>query len=188
MGARRRHDRRGVVLGATFEELIQEDLGEPWLIAVMLAVFGVVLWWVDRRMRSDRDLTTIGPAYRPVPRHRASARPAAGHLAVGDHDDRGAGDRPGPRSAARFSFLLSIPIVPGPACYKGLDLVRHGLPGIRRRVLLGVRGRGDQRVRRDLRLLTYLGRHEFAVFMWYRLGVAALAFALVATGVREATI
>jgi undecaprenyl-diphosphatase len=37
-------------------------------------------------------------------------------------------------------------------------------------------------------LLTYLRRHDFALFMWYRLAVAALCFALIATGARPATI
>jgi undecaprenyl-diphosphatase len=39
----------GAILGAVFEGPIQEHLGEPWLIAVMLAIFGVLLWWVDAR-------------------------------------------------------------------------------------------------------------------------------------------
>ena len=50
----------GAFLGAVFEGPIQEHLGEPWLIAVMLAVFGVVLWWVDARSPSDRGIDSIG--------------------------------------------------------------------------------------------------------------------------------
>jgi undecaprenyl pyrophosphate phosphatase UppP len=37
-------------------------------------------------------------------------------------------------------------------------------------------------------LLKYLKRHDFKVFMLYRLAVAALVLGLVAAGVREATI
>jgi undecaprenyl-diphosphatase len=37
-------------------------------------------------------------------------------------------------------------------------------------------------------LLTYLRRHDLAVFMWYRLGVAALIIVLVVTGARPATV
>ena len=36
-------------------------------------------------------------------------------------------------------------------------------------------------------LLKYLERHDFKVFMLYRLAVAALVLGLIATGVREAT-
>jgi len=37
-------------------------------------------------------------------------------------------------------------------------------------------------------LLTYLRKHDFAIFMWYRIGVAVLSIVLVATGARPATI
>ena len=37
-------------------------------------------------------------------------------------------------------------------------------------------------------LLGYLRRHTFKAFMYYRLGVAALVFILIATGARSATI
>ncbi|HJQ71846.1 MAG TPA: undecaprenyl-diphosphate phosphatase, partial [Actinomycetota bacterium] len=51
----------GAIIGALFESVIQEKLGAPWLIAVMLVAFGVVLVVVDRRARSDRDFDSIGP-------------------------------------------------------------------------------------------------------------------------------
>ena len=37
------------VIGAVGEETIAENLGEPWQIAILLAVFGLVLGWADRR-------------------------------------------------------------------------------------------------------------------------------------------
>jgi len=51
----------GALAGALFESTIEEKLGQPWLIAVMLAVFGVVLYVVDRICRADRSFETIGP-------------------------------------------------------------------------------------------------------------------------------
>ena len=48
----------GVIVGVLFESVIQEHLGQPWLIAVMLAVFGVVLYVVDRRAPATRTSTT----------------------------------------------------------------------------------------------------------------------------------
>ncbi|HEY3265065.1 MAG TPA: undecaprenyl-diphosphate phosphatase, partial [Actinomycetota bacterium] len=38
----------GALAGAALEGFITDSLGQPWLIAVMLAVFGVVLYVVDR--------------------------------------------------------------------------------------------------------------------------------------------
>src|SRR5438067_8950458 len=46
----------GAVTGALFESVIEDKLGQPWIIAVMLAAFGVVLYVVDRRARQDHGL------------------------------------------------------------------------------------------------------------------------------------
>jgi undecaprenyl-diphosphatase len=37
-------------------------------------------------------------------------------------------------------------------------------------------------------LLAYLRKHNFGLFLWYRMGVTVLVFALIATGARPATI
>src|SRR5207247_2877285 len=37
----------GALAGALFESVIEDKLGQPWLIAVMLIVFGVILVVVD---------------------------------------------------------------------------------------------------------------------------------------------
>src|SRR5438046_2699353 len=44
----------GAIAGALFESMIEDKLGQPWLIAVFLVVGGVVLYFVDTRVRSDR--------------------------------------------------------------------------------------------------------------------------------------
>ncbi|HEY3212781.1 MAG TPA: undecaprenyl-diphosphate phosphatase, partial [Actinomycetota bacterium] len=38
----------GALAGALFESVIEDTLGQPWLIAVMLIAFGVILVLVDR--------------------------------------------------------------------------------------------------------------------------------------------
>ena len=87
----------GAFLGAVFEGPIQEHLGEPLLIAVMLAVFGVVLWWVDARSRSDRGFDSIGLTHGGRAGHRPRPGPAARRLTVGHHHDGRAMDRARPR-------------------------------------------------------------------------------------------
>jgi undecaprenyl-diphosphatase len=37
------------IIGAAFESVIEDHLGEPWQIAILLAVFAGVLWWADQR-------------------------------------------------------------------------------------------------------------------------------------------
>jgi undecaprenyl-diphosphatase len=38
-----------VVVGGVGEDWIDDNLGEPWMIAVLLMVFGAILWHADRR-------------------------------------------------------------------------------------------------------------------------------------------
>ena len=66
------------VIGALGESFIAEHFGEPWQIAIFLAVFGVLLWFADRTpaRRSMSDLNRWGA----VPRRRAptpARRPTA---------------------------------------------------------------------------------------------------------------
>jgi undecaprenyl-diphosphatase len=178
----------GAALGALFEEPIQNVLGQPWLIAVMLAVFGIVLWAVDLKMRSDRGFDTIGPrtglflgvaqglALQPGVSRSGITMTAARLLGI---------DR---ESAARASFLLAIPIIAGAGLFKGASLVQDGMNGYGSVFFWGFVSSAISGFIVIWGLLKYLRSHSFAIFMWYRIGVAVLMFALMATGVRAATI
>ena len=83
-------------VGAVFENVIDEALGTPTLIAISLIVFGVLLAWADRRV-GHRPIERLRHPRHADRRRRADPRPQPGHLAVGDHDDRGADARLRPR-------------------------------------------------------------------------------------------
>jgi undecaprenyl-diphosphatase len=178
----------GAATGAIFEDTIQEHLGEPWLIAVMLAVFGVVLWWVDARSRSDRGIDSIevktgiglgvaqALALQPGVSRSGITMTAARWLGL---------DR---ESAARFSFLLAIPITAGAGLFKGIDLVQTGFQGYATEFFWGFVSSGVSGFIVIWGLLGYLRRHTFKAFMYYRLAVAALVLILIVTGARSATI
>ena len=91
-------------------------------------------------------------------------------------------------SAARFSFLLAIPIIAGAGLFKGLDLVQTGFQGYASEFFWGFVSSAISGYVVIWGLLGYLRRHTFKVFMYYRLAVAALVFVMIATGARSATI
>ena len=91
-------------------------------------------------------------------------------------------------SAARASFLLAIPIIAGAGIYKSLDLMQHGFQGYGAQFFWGFVASAVSGFVVIWFLLRYLRRHDFLLFMVYRLAVAALVFLLIATGVRTATI
>jgi undecaprenyl-diphosphatase len=178
----------GVIAGATLESVIEDKLGQPWVIAVMLAVFGVILYVVDRLARRDRDLDTIGVrtglfvgiaqalALQPGV-SRSGVTITAGRLV-----------RLNREAAARFSFLLALPIIAGAGGLKALDLLQHGFQGYGPQFLAGFLAAAISGFFVIWFLLRYLRTHDFLVFMVYRLAVAGLVLLLIATGVRSATI
>ena len=118
-GSARRRARRGRDRGA---------LGEPWQIAILLAVFGALLWIADRRPEEKQmgDLrfasaiaVGLAQCLALMPGvSRSGITITAGRFLGLDRD-----------SAARFSFLLLVPIMFGAVLYKGVgDVLLADLP------------------------------------------------------------
>ena len=179
----------GVIVGATLEDVIQRTLSQPVVIAVMLAVFGVVLYAVDRiasvRMHFE-DVSVKGGLALGVAQALA-LQPGVSRSGITITAGRAMGiDRAG---AARFSFLLALPIIAGAGVFKGVELLQTGIPaGMGWPFFWGFVSAAVSGFLVIAFLLSYLRRHDFAVFVWYRIAVAVLAIALVATGARPGTI
>jgi undecaprenyl-diphosphatase len=178
----------GVILGAALEGPIQDTAGQPWLIAVMMAVFGVVLWYVDLRADSSRGLDTIEPrtGLGLGVAQACALQPGISRSGITMTVARWIGIER--ESAARFSFLLSLPIIAGAGLYKGLDVAGSGFGGYGAQFFWGFVSSGISGFLAIWWLLRYLKRNDFALFMWYRLGVAAVVLILIASGLRPPTI
>lgn len=109
------------ITGALFTDVIEEELGQIWLIATMLIVFGLVLAWADRRAGGRtaegvtfRDVMIMGAgqavALQPGV-SRSGVTMTAGRLAGLDRD-----------GAARIAFLMSVPITAGAVLFKAVDV------------------------------------------------------------------
>jgi undecaprenyl-diphosphatase len=176
------------LVGFFGEDVIAGRLGEPWQIAVLIAVFAIVLWIADRRP-TTRGLDDLGPgtalaiglaqslALMPGV-SRSGVTISAARLLGLDRD-----------SAARLSFLLLIPIVFGAALFKGTTDVLLGdlPPGSAGPFVVGMVAAAVSGLAAIWGLLAYVRRHDYTVFVVYRLLVAAFVLLLIATGVREAT-
>ncbi|HEV8563835.1 MAG TPA: undecaprenyl-diphosphate phosphatase [Actinomycetota bacterium] len=176
----------GAAAGAVFEDVIQEKLGQPWLIAVMLAVFGVVLYVVDRHAASTLSIDDISVGRGVVlgVAQAVALQPGVSRSGITMTVARWMGlDR---ESAARFSFLLALPIIAGAGAFKGLDLAREGFGGYAPEFFWGFVSSAISGFLVIWGLLRYLRRHDYRFFMLYRLVVAALVLVVIATGVRSA--
>lgn len=177
----------GVMAGALAEGGIEEHLGEPWQIAVLLAVFGAVLYAVDRRearremghLRYWEGLALgIAQALALAPGvSRSGVVISAARLLRLSRD-----------GAARLSFLLLIPVVVGASVWKGIrDVALTGLPpGSAGPFVIGMLTAAVTGLAAISALLGYVRRHTYGVFVLYRMAAAALVLALIASGVRSA--
>jgi undecaprenyl-diphosphatase len=175
-------------VGAAGESVIQDRLGEPWQIAILLAVFGIVLWLADR-LPERRTLGELrfGTAFAVGVAQILALMPGVSRSGITITAGRAAGLTRD--AAARFSFLLLIPIVLGAVVFKGVkDVVLEPLPaGSTGPFVVGtVAAAAVGLVAIDL-LLGYVRRHDYSPFVLYRLAAAAAIAVLILSGVRDAS-
>jgi undecaprenyl-diphosphatase len=177
-----------VIIGGVGESFIAEHLGEPWQIAIFLAVFALVLWVADQRPTtrhmddlSTREAVLIGSAQALALApgvSRSGITISAGRFLGLDRD-----------AAARVSFLLLVPITLGAVVFKGTtDILLGDLPaGWHGPFVVGVLAAlASGLVAIDF-LLGFVRRHTYTPFVVYRLIVAAIVLLIIASGWRAAT-
>ncbi len=159
------------VAGKLYEKPIEEILRRsPVAIAVLLVVFGLILALADRvgRKRLEMGGVTLGSALiigvaqclALVPGVSRSGITITAALFLGFRRE----------TAARFSFLLSLPIVAGAAILKLGELVRHGIPREELDLLLiGVAASAIFGYVSIAFLLKLVQKHSLSPFVWYRL-------------------
>jgi undecaprenyl-diphosphatase len=176
----------GALVGAAFESVIAKKLGDPGLIAIMLAVFGLLLYFVDKYADRSRemgdlrlkDAVLLGLA------QAAALQPGVSRSGVTITAARALGIER--QEAARFSFLLALPIIAGAGAAKAVSIFGgEGLPaGFAWPFFWGIVASAVTGFLIIWLVLSYVRRGSFAPFVIYRLAVAAFALILIITGVR----
>jgi undecaprenyl-diphosphatase len=176
-----------VIAGGLASDFIDEHLGEPWMIAVQLIVFGALLDWADRRPQERplegtklRDGAWIGIAQvlalAPGTSRSGITITAARFLGL---------DRDG---AARFSFLLLIPIVAGATLFKGIGALNEGLPpGVAAPMVVGTVAAAISGYAAIVFLLRLVRTTSYRPFVIYRYAAGVAILVVIATGLRPAT-
>jgi undecaprenyl-diphosphatase len=176
-----------VIAGGLGEDWIDENLGEPWMIAILLIVFGLVLGFADRlpqrrsfysvRLRDGlyvglAQVLALAPGV-----SRSGVTITAGRFLSLDRD-----------AAARVSFLLLAPVTAGAVAYKAYEAVREGLPqDVAGPMIVGTIAAAISGYAAIAGLLALVRRHSYDAFVVYRVLVGVGILILIATGVRSAT-
>jgi undecaprenyl-diphosphatase len=176
-----------VIVGGLGEDWIDENLGEPWMIAILLIVFGLVLAWADR-LPQRRSIDSVGVReglYMGIAQAAALA-PGVSRSGVTISAARYLGlDRD---SAARFAFLLLVPAVAGATVLKAIGAINDGLPeDVAGPLIVGTIASAVSSYAAIAFMLAYVRRHSYDAFVVYRVLAGLFVLGLIATGVRDAT-
>lgn len=172
------------VIGAAAGSYIKAYLFNPWVVCFSLIVGGAILLWVDQLDLDphEHDATTFPlPMYLAIgfaqclamiPGVSRSGATIVGAMLLG-------ADR---RSAAEFSFFLAIPTMVGAFAYESyknradLSLDHAGI------IAIGFVVSFITAMIVVKTFLTYVTRHGFALFAWWRVIVGTLGLAALAMG------
>ncbi len=176
------------LVGLLGEDLIADNLGEPWQILVLLAAGALVLLWADRSPQT-RSMGELGFRHAAVVGLAQALALAPGVSRSGITITAGRFLRLDRDSAARVSFLLLLPTTLGAVLLKGVgDVLLGELPdGWVGPFLVGTLASFGSGVLAIEWLLGYVRQHTYGVFVVYRLIVAVLVLLAIVVGVREAT-
>lgn len=173
------------ILGLLLQDYIDAEFRSLWITATMLVVFGVFLGIADRIGREQlelKDLTLkhgilygFAQALALIPGVSRSGGTITAGLLMGYSR----------QAAARYSFLLAIPAVFLSGLYKLATSISGGFdeyysvgPTILATIVAFVVG--------YLMIgwfLKFVSTHSYGLFVWYRIGLGALVFVLLGTGV-----
>jgi undecaprenyl-diphosphatase len=176
-----------VIFGGLAASFIEDHLGEPWMIAIQLILFGALLLYADRLpQRKGLEESTVKDglyiglaqvlALAPGTSRSGITITAARYLGL-DRD-----------AAARFSFLLLIPIVAGATVFKAASAIPEGLPsGVAGPMIVGTVAAAVSGYLAIAFLLRLLRTSSYAPFVYYRFAVGLAVLLIIASGLRPAT-
>jgi undecaprenyl-diphosphatase len=173
----------GALAGALLQRQVETTLRSAVVIGAAMVLVALLLALVDRLARQTRDeyslgaagaiAVGVGQALALIPGVSRSGATIATGLGLGMVRS----------SAARFSFLLSTPIIAGALAKEGLDVARQGLGSAEAPVFaIGIVTAGISGYFCIRFLLAYLRRHSLMPFVVYRLVVGSAVLWLALSG------
>jgi len=175
-----------VFLGLIFETYIDTALRSLWVIVIALAIGAGFFFWLEKISRQSKDIEHVtarsalaigvAQAIALIPGVSRSGSTIITGLAFGLKRE----------AAARFAFLLAIPITLGAGAKKTMDVVQtHGFGQHWLVYALGVAASAISGYLCIRYFLRYLNNRSLRPFGWYRLALSILLAILLLTGVLQ---
>lgn len=161
----------GALIGVLFEKQAESTFRSPVVIAIALAVLGVVLWISDRSAPQNRKIADVSfrdalligfsQAFAIIPGvSRSGSTITAARLLSLERAD-----------AAHFSFLMATPIIAGAGLFEGRHLLHEGVTGD---VIAGFVTAAVFGVVAIAGLIRFVRTRTYEPFAWYRMILAGL--------------
>ena len=170
----------GGIAGKLLDPYAESTFRSPALMATMLIIMGIVLWTVDRQAPADRPLEAMK-------KRQALAIGLAQVFALlpgvsrsGSTITAGRALRFDRKSAAVFSFLMSMPITGAAVVFKLPEALRT--TGSLEALAVGVLAAALSGWLAIAVLLRYVSRHGYGVFAVYRVALGVVVLALLYGG------
>ncbi len=164
----------GAAVGYLLEKYAESAFRSPLLIAFTMTLMGILLWWVDSISKKTKDLQQItfldslwiglSQALAIIPGVSRSGITITTALALGLNRT----------AAARFSFLLSTPIIAGAALLKAKAFFKTGITP---ESLIGIGVSALFGLLSIKYMLAYLQKYTYRVFVVYRFAFSILILA-----------
>ncbi len=164
----------GAFLGYFLEGAASTVFRSPWVVVATLSGVALLLWLAERLASHKRgfknfgwkDAVSVGTAQALAIVPGVSRSGITMTIALFLGFER--------MAAARFSFLLSAPIIAGAGLYEGLKLWQDGFGTLGMDFLWGFIAAGISGYLVIAFLMRYLARHTFYPFVYYRLILALI--------------
>ncbi|HTD25216.1 MAG TPA: undecaprenyl-diphosphatase UppP [Terriglobales bacterium] len=173
----------GAIIGKLFEKQAEETFRQPALVASMMIVVALIMWWAEKAGSYRKSLSqtgvadalTVGIAQAAaiVPGVSRSGSTIAAGLFRGMTRD----------AAARFSFLLATPIIAGACVLNAIHLRHTGIPAdMKQAFIVGTAVSAVVGYITIAGFIRYLRTRTLKIFIVYRIIFGIIVLALVFRG------
>lgn len=170
----------GALAGLFFEGMAETVFRNPAIVAFNLIVFGLLLYWVDKKVSNKLNLKALtyknafliglSQALAIIPGVSRSGATVTAARALGLRRE----------VALRYSFLAAAPIILGATIYglRKVDIANLLSPNW----LVGFAVAAASSAWAMSFLLKYVKNNDFKIFLWWRIALAAVIIALLIMG------
>lgn len=163
----------------------RSPVADAWFNAVLLIVAGLVMLWADRSSRQERDMTSVNHKDALIIGASQALALFPGVSRSGITLTTGLFRGMTRESAARFSFLMSLPITLAATALKCKDAIHGGWAEVGTSplsLLVGIIAAGVSGFWAIGFLLNFLKKRDVTPFVIWRVMVALAVFGLIASG------